>query len=80
MYVVLVTSKTREVLSDCIPELNKAFPKEVFTVEGSEEKGYKLRIEGIGDEKGPRAFAAKFMKTWMPKPKEDGVVIIKEKT
>lgn len=71
MYVVLITSKIRETLSDCIPELNKVFPKEVFTVEGSEEKGYKLRIEGTGDEKEPRAFATKFAKTWKPKPKEE---------
>lgn len=68
MYVVLVTSKSRDVLSDVIPELKKEFPADVFSIYGSEEKGYQLRIEGAGDEKEPRAFATKFMKTWKPKP------------
>jgi hypothetical protein len=79
MYVVLLGSKSREALSDCIPELAKAFPGEVFTIEGSEEKGYKLRLEGITDEKAPRAFATKYLKTWMPKSKEDDVAVVKDK-
>lgn len=68
MYVVLITNKSREPLSDVIPELKKEFPAEVFSIYGSEEKGYQLRIEGTGDEKEPRAFATKYMKTWKPKP------------
>jgi hypothetical protein len=68
MYVVLITNKSREPFSDIIPELKKEFPEEVFTIYGSEEKGYQLRIEGIGDEKAPRAYAIKYMKTWKPKP------------
>jgi len=70
MYVVLVTHKSKEPFSDIMPELKKAFPEETFSIYGSEEKGYQLRIEGAGDEKEPRAFAVKFMKTWKPKPVE----------
>lgn len=71
MYVVLIDSKCKETLSDCIPELNKSFPKDTFTIFGSEEKGYQLRIEGAGDEKAPRAFAKAYAKTWKPKPPEE---------
>lgn len=71
MYVVLVKNKLREPLSDTIPELIKEFPQEVFSISGSEEGGYQLRIEGKGDEKAPRAFAEKYLKTWKPKPPEE---------
>ena len=70
MYVVLVKHKSREPLSDCIPELKLKFPEEVFSVFGSDEKGYQLRIEGMGDEVLPRKFAETFLKTWKPKPSE----------
>lgn len=70
IYCVLVCHKLKEPLSDAIPELNKEFPNEVFTITGSEEKGYKLRIEGAGDEKPPRKFVESFLKTWVPLPKE----------
>lgn len=63
MYVVLVTSKSRNVLSDVIPELKKEFPADIFSIYGSEEKGYQLRLEGAGDERAPRAMVIKFMKT-----------------
>lgn len=71
MYVVLIDSKIKAMLSDCIPELGKSFPKDTFTIYGSEEKGYQLRIEGTGDEKAPRVFAKAFAKTWKPKPPEE---------
>lgn len=69
IYIVLVNHKVREALSDCIAELTKSFP-DPFTIAGSEEKGYQLRLEGSGDETLPRAFATKFLKTWKPKPPE----------
>lgn len=68
MYVVLITNKSREPFSDIMPDLRKEFPEETFSIYGSEDKGYQLRIEGTGDEKAPRAFATKYMKTWKPKP------------
>lgn len=71
MYIVIVSHKSRECLSDCISELVKSFPSEPFTVEGSEEKGYQLRLNGAGDEKAPRVMAEKFLKTWKPKPPEE---------
>lgn len=71
MYIVIVAHKIREALSDCIPELVKAFPNEPFTIEGSEEKGYQLRLNGSGDEKAPRVMAEKFLKTRKPKPPEE---------
>lgn len=71
MYVVLITNKSRDPLSDCIPELRKQFQNEVFSIHGSEEKGYQLRIEGAGDEKLPRVVATAFVKAWKPKPKEE---------
>jgi hypothetical protein len=70
MYIVLVNSKSRDPLSDCIAELTKSF-SDPFTITGSEEKGYQLRLEGVGDETAPRAFAIKYLKTWKPKPKEE---------
>jgi len=68
MYVVLVTHKQKTPLSDCLPELKKLFPADQFSIYGSEEKGYQLRIEGDGDEIAPRAWATKYLKTWKPKP------------
>lgn len=70
MYIVVVSHKNREAISDAIVELVKAFPGEPFTIEGSEEKGYQLRLNGAGDEKAPRVLAEKFLKTWKPKPPE----------
>lgn len=76
MYVVLVNHKSKEAISDLLAHLKPQFPAEVFTFEGSEEQGYKFRIEGVGDEKAPRKIAEKYLKTWKPKPKEDEVIII----
>lgn len=76
MYVVLVNHKSREAMTDLMAELIKKFPNERFTVEGSEEQGYKFRIEGAGDEKPPRAVAKVFLKTWKPKPVEAPIEII----
>jgi hypothetical protein len=70
MYIVLVDHKSRDALSDCIVELKKVFT-DPFTISGSEEKGYQLRLEGVGDETSPRAHAKKFLKTWKPKPVEE---------
>ncbi len=64
MYVVLLDDKNIVALRALMPELSKAFPNDVFTIVGTEEKGYKLRIEGAGDEKPPRVFAANFLKNW----------------
>ena len=63
-------------MTDLMAELIKRFPAERFTVEGSEEQGYKFRIEGTGDEKAPRAVAKVFLKTWKPKPPEQPIEII----
>ena len=60
MYVVLITNKSREPFSDIIPELKKVFPLEVFSIYGSEEKGYQLRIEGTGDARRLRFVADQF--------------------
>ena len=76
MYLVLVYSKLKEPLSDLMPTLTIMFPHEMFSIHGSDEKGYKLHIEkgsklhaaGHGDEKPPRAFAEKFLKKWIAKP------------
>lgn len=76
MYVVLVTNKQRDPLSDCIVELKKSFPQEQFSIYGSEEKGYQLRIEGTGDEIAPRARAVAFLKTWKPKSEEGKCLIL----
>lgn len=74
MYVVLTEHKSREAMIDLIAALLVEFPSEKFTYEGSEEKGYKARIEGAGDEKLPRKFAIKFLKAWKPKPVENIIV------
>lgn len=66
MYVVVIDHRSKEAMADLLKALTTKFPGERFTVEGSEEKGYKLRIEGAGDEKPPRAFAKVFLKTWKP--------------
>jgi hypothetical protein len=76
MYVVLVNHKSKEAMLDLMAVLVHQFPKEVFTIEGSEDMGYKFRIEGHGDEKPPRKIAIQFFKTWKPKPKEDEIKII----
>lgn len=76
MYCVLVNHKSKEAMSDLLAHLKPQFPNELFTYEGTEEKGYKFRIEGTGEEKAPRKIAEKFLKTWKPAPKEDEVKII----
>ena len=71
MYVVLVDHKSKEAMTDLMLELRSKFPLERFTIEGSEEKGYQFRIEGLGDELAPRKIAQDFLKKWKPKPIED---------
>jgi len=71
MYVVVIDHKLKEAISDLIAALVIEFPGEVFSIYGSEEKGYQCRIEGKGDEKPPRTFAKAFLKKWKPKPPED---------
>lgn len=62
MYVVLLNNKTLSPFTDLLPELQKNFPGEVFSINGSEEKGYKIQIHGLGDETHPRKFAESFVK------------------
>ena len=76
MYVVLVKHKAKEAMSDLLAHLKPQFPLEAFTFEGSEEQGYKFRIEGEGDERAPRKIAEKYLKTWKPASKELEVKII----
>lgn len=76
MYVVLVNHALREAMSDTMHALIDKFPLEKFSIDGSEEKGYKLKIMGSGDEKPPRAFAKVFLKTWKPKPPEPATIQI----
>lgn len=78
MYVVIVNHKSKEAMLDLMAVLVHQFPKEVFTIEGSEDMGYKFRIEGSGDEKPPRKIAIQFLKTWKPKPKENEIQIINQ--
>lgn len=68
MYVVLINSKLLAPLTDLMPVINKEFVEERFSIWGTEDKGYQFRIEGAGDEKLPRIFAEKFVKTWKPAP------------
>lgn len=68
MYIVLVTSKKLPMFNDLLPELRKKFPSDQFSIHGSEDKGYQMRIEGVGDEKAPRAYAEGFIKKWKPAP------------
>jgi hypothetical protein len=77
MYVVLVTHKSREAMSDLMAAILIQFPAEKFSVFGSEDKGYQFRIEGVGDEKAPRVFALSFLKTWKPKPPEIEIIMPK---
>lgn len=70
MYVVLVTSKMLAPFTDLMPLLFSTFSNEKFSIWGSEDKGYQLRIEGAGCEKEPRKFAELFLKKWKPKPIE----------
>lgn len=67
-YVVVVNHKSHEAMLDLVAVLIKQFPKERFSIHGTEEKVYKLHIEGVGDEREPRKVAEKFFKTWKPKP------------
>ena len=78
MYVVLVEHKSREAMADLMAAIIVQFPLEKFSIVGSEEKGYQLHINGVGDERAPRVYALKFLKTWKPKTKEDEIKIIKQ--
>lgn len=64
MYVVLVNRQPLAALQSLMPEINKAFPSERFSIWGSDEKGYQIRIEGTGSEIEPRKFAELFLKKW----------------
>lgn len=68
MYIVLVTSKKLQIFNDLIVEIRKKFPNDQFAIDGSEDRGYQLRLLGAGDEKEPRKFAEAFMKKWKPAP------------
>ena len=77
MYVVLVDHKSRDAMSDLMAAIIIQFPKEKFSVFGSEEKGYQFRIEGVGDEIAPRTFAKLFLKKWKPAPPEIEIIMPK---
>ncbi len=70
MYCVVVTNKTLAPFTDMMPEMLLKFPESKFSIWGSEDQGYQFRVEGSGDEKGPRKFALAYLKTWQPKPIE----------
>ncbi len=70
MYVVLIDHKSLNAMHDLMAALVIQFPNERFAIEGSEEKGYKFNILGLGDEKHPRAFAKSFLKNWKPQETE----------
>lgn len=80
MYVVLLESKSREAMADLMAAIVVQFPLEKFSIVGSEEKGYQFHINGVGDERAPRAFALKYLKTWKPAPKEPEIKIINQPT
>ena len=77
MYVVLTNHKSREAMGDLMAALVKQYPTDKFSVEGSEEKGYQCRINGVGDEREPRKFSITFLKTWKPKPPEIEIIMPK---
>ena len=64
LYVVVIDAPLKEPIYELLPLLQATFSNEKFDVVGSEKKGYKLRILGHGDEKGPREIANVFMKNW----------------
>jgi hypothetical protein len=70
MYIVLVNWKTLPALQDLMPEMNKTFTSDKFSIWGSEDKGYQFRLDGAGCEKEPRKFAELYLKKWKPKPVE----------
>jgi hypothetical protein len=67
MYVVLVDHKSREAMTDLMAAILIQFPHERFSISGSDDRGFQFRIEGLGDEKLPRAFAKIFLKNWKAK-------------
>ena len=76
MYVVLLEHKLLAAMTDLMAAIIVQFPLEKFSIVGSEDKGYQFHINGVGDERPPRIYASKFLKTWKPKPKEDEIKII----
>lgn len=66
MFVILVNKQKLPPLTDMMPEIIKKFPHDKFSIHGSEEKGYHMQIDGLGDERLPRKFAESFLKTWKP--------------
>ena len=77
MYVVLVDHKSRAAMTDLMAAILIQFPQERFSIFGSEDKGYQFRIEGVGDEMPPRAFAKLFLKKWKPSPPEIEIIMPK---
>lgn len=67
MYVILLNHPNLPALHDLLPELKLSYPCESFSINGSEDRGYSIQINGIGDERGPRNFAYSFLKKWKPK-------------
>lgn len=66
MYVVLVSKIKLPILTDLVPEIRKTFPSDGFSIHGSDDKGYSLHLDGVGDEREPRTFAEAFIKSWKP--------------
>jgi hypothetical protein len=67
MYVVVEQHKSKAAISDLIAHLAIIFPNERFSLFGSDDTVFQCRIEGIGDEKMPRAYAQIFLKKWVPR-------------
>lgn len=70
MYVVIVEHKILAALTDLLVEVRRIFPNDQFYIDGSEDKGYKLKVDGNGDEKAPRKLAEPFLKKWKPSPEQ----------
>jgi len=66
MYVVVVTHAKIAALNDLMAIILPMFPNDRFAIVGSEDKGYQLRVLGLGDEKAPRKIAEPFLKKWKP--------------
>ncbi len=61
LYISLFSYKNKDTLDILLEEVRNRFKSTKFSVRGSAEKGWQLRLEGNDDETRPRAFAEGFI-------------------
>ena len=64
MYIVLCTSKNKDMINAMREAIKEKFPTAKFSTQELEHRGFQLKLEGSHDETLPNMFAEGFAAAW----------------